>query len=390
MSSDDLRKPVAYPFTGSMVGGTYIVAAAQARLLSRSPQWKPELYLPLKGPNATVFEQNDVLPHYYGLSEADVVCIRNPCGIQANARTLPVHFNIVRIARRLLKQLNPRIVHIHDIRTLVNWGVAAKMLSIPVIWHVHQECGSHIRDLLNIRIADFLILNSRATLQRFSRFRRIPEYGVVHNAIDTSRFSPSPDKVAEKRKWGLDPNKITIGYVGSLVARKRPEWLFESAVLFEKRGMNVQIVIAGADHTDGQYVSLLRDRYADVTASGSLVYLGHRQEIPSLMRALDIFAMPSYQESFGLVYGEAMASGVPAVGCAVGGVPEVVMDGVTGRLLPDGDFNAFIDALQSLIQDSGQRLEMGAAGRRHVEATFSEQAMMQGLLDIYDRLSSKR
>jgi hypothetical protein len=113
MGSRDCKRSVAYPFTGSMVGGTYVVAASQARPLSLSAQWEPTVYLPLRGPNATVFEQNEVFAYYYGLRESEVVSIHSPGGILGNARTLPVHMHILWTARRLLN-----IVILLEIRTL--------------------------------------------------------------------------------------------------------------------------------------------------------------------------------------------------------------------------------------------------------------------------------
>lgn len=103
-------------------------------------------------------------------------------------------------------------------------------------------------------------------------------------------------------------------------------------------------------------------------------------------RTCDVFVAPSLYESFGFIYLEAMSYGKPVIGCSVGGVPEVVEDGVTGYLVPPEDPTQLTLAVLRLLKDSHLRRELGAQARRHVEAHFTRERMTEGTVRAYRKL----
>jgi glycosyltransferase involved in cell wall biosynthesis len=111
--------------------------------------------------------------------------------------------------------------------------------------------------------------------------------------------------------------------------------------------------------------------------------LGALNDPRTLLWALDLFAMPSLNEGLGIAALEAMACGIPVIASAIGGLPEAVIDGVTGRLVKRGDAPALAGAIIALARESEMRAAMGAAGRARALDHFSMQVMARGTLDVY-------
>jgi glycosyltransferase involved in cell wall biosynthesis len=114
------------------------------------------------------------------------------------------------------------------------------------------------------------------------------------------------------------------------------------------------------------------------------VFAGFRTDIPAVMRSLDVFALTSDFEGFGLVLLEAMSAGKPIIATNVSAIPEVVADGETGVLVPAQDPRAFGEAVVRLL-DPALRDRLGKAGRRRVDEAFSPAVMVQATLDVYDK-----
>jgi glycosyltransferase involved in cell wall biosynthesis len=105
-----------------------------------------------------------------------------------------------------------------------------------------------------------------------------------------------------------------------------------------------------------------------------------------MLAATDVFAMPSRVDSFGIVYLEAWAYGVPVIGCQAGGVPDVIDDGQDGLLIPFGDQQALAAAIDALLADPDRRRAMGQRGRAKVEANYTWEQIYQKLRAIYQEL----
>jgi glycosyltransferase involved in cell wall biosynthesis len=115
-------------------------------------------------------------------------------------------------------------------------------------------------------------------------------------------------------------------------------------------------------------------------------FLGVRSDIPDLLRAADVFVFPSRWEGNPLSVMEAMAAGLPVVATAVGGVPELVEDGVSGILVPNEDHNALVGALQQLVQRADLRAQMAHAARRRAEERFDIRHTVAAYESLYESL----
>src|ERR1019366_3208155 len=133
-----------------------------------------------------------------------------------------------------------------------------------------------------------------------------------------------------------------------------------------------------------------RSLVADAKLEDRVSWMGEREDVPELVRALDILLLPSWEEPFGRALIEAMALGVPVIATNVGGPPEIIEDGREGYLLPPREPRAWALAISRLAQDPQLAQRMGRAGRRRVEAAFTVGHHVAAMVDVYERALARR
>ncbi|HEY0583876.1 MAG TPA: glycosyltransferase, partial [Chloroflexota bacterium] len=162
-----------------------------------------------------------------------------------------------------------------------------------------------------------------------------------------------------RRELGIDSDAFLVGNVGRLAPQKGQRHLIAAMPLLLERVPGAHAIIAGG----GDLEDYFRDLARELGVADRVHVLGPRRDVPALMHAMDVFAMPSIWEGFGLVLLEAMAAGRPIVASRVATIPEVVLDGQTGLLVPAGDSLALAEALAQLADQPALAARMGEAGR---------------------------
>ncbi len=203
---------------------------------------------------------------------------------------------------------------------------------------------------------------------------------VIPNGIDAAEFTGSPkERSAARAALGLPDRSPVVGMVGRLDELKGGDLLIRAAALIRARVPELKVVLIGA----GPAEHALKRLAAERGVSDIALFAGYRSDARRLMHALDLLVLPSRYEgqSFSLI--EAMACGKPVVAANVGGIPGVLLDGVTGLLFPAEDFAALADSVVKLLAEPEKREEMGRAGRRRVESDFSQAAMLERTLALY-------
>jgi glycosyltransferase involved in cell wall biosynthesis len=225
---------------------------------------------------------------------------------------------------------------------------------------------------------------SHQTSEDWIRRTHLPASRVVtiHNGIDPERFQRRTERQAAKLALGLSPKSLVVGAVGRLDEAKGMGYLISGVAELAGEYSELVLVIAG----EGPLHERLT-RQAESLGIGSRVrFLGFQQDVQSVLHALDIFALPSLCETLGYAHLEAMATCLPAIGTSVGGVPEVIVNGETGLLVPPRDAVALASALRTLIDSPDLRTQMGMAGRERVEKYFTEREMVSKTIELYRRL----
>ena len=212
---------------------------------------------------------------------------------------------------------------------------------------------------------------------------------VVSPGTDVEMFSPGTDRNTERsrRLLGIPLDAELVAFVGRLQQFKGPQVLIRATAEMVQRnpGRKLRVIIcggaSGAAATERQYMDLARE----LGVARRIRFLDPRppEELVTIYQAADIVAVPSYNESFGLVAMEAQACGTPVVAARVGGLPVAVAEGETG-LLVDGHGTAdWADALESLLDDDDTRLRMAGEAVQHA-AHFSWSASASQLASVYN------
>lgn len=230
----------------------------------------------------------------------------------------------------------------------------------------------------------------RADVLRAYPFLDPEKVTVVHNGVDTSIWKPTRDEDA-LRRMGIDPSRPYVLFVGRITRQKGLVHLLAAAHDFPT---GVQIVLAASSPDEpgiGEEVSTGIARLSDARP-GDVVWLNSnvaKADVIILQTHATVFLCPSVYEPLGIVNLEAMACGTAVVASAVGGIPEVVVDGTTGLLVqwtpedPEGFQRRFAASVAQLIEDTDRATRMGAAGRDRAVNDFGWDAIALRTIDVY-------
>ena len=215
-----------------------------------------------------------------------------------------------------------------------------------------------------------VVANSEAAAERL-RVEGVPErkIRVIPNGIEPRMF-PGREYSSRLRR---------IAMVACLREEKRIDVLIAAAPRLLARYPDAELLIAG----DGTCRDALVQQARELGIQERIRFLGHRDDVPQVLSDADIFVLPSRSEAFPNSVMEAMASGLPVVASAVGGIPELVVDGQTGRLVPPGDPDALAAALLNLMERPELAADFGRAGRLRIEETYSFTRMVNQFETLY-------
>jgi len=170
--------------------------------------------------------------------------------------------------------------------------------------------------------------------------------------------------------------------VGRLTEQKGHTYLLDAFAQVMRVLPAARLLVIG----DGELRPTLERRATRLGLHGSVIFTGRREDVPRLMMALDVLALPSLWEGFGLVLLEAMAAGKPIVASRVSAIPEIVADGETGLLVPPRDVKALAQALLALLHDPQRATEMGRRGRLRLEQEFTVERMVSQTEAAYEKV----
>lgn len=211
---------------------------------------------------------------------------------------------------------------------------------------------------------------------------------IIPNGFHAAQFRPRPDGAAARARLGVPADAPLVVFAGRLASNKGLQHLVPAFARVAKELRAARLVVAGEDQGWGARV---RQMAAELRVGDKVTLAGHQaaEGYAQTLAAADAFVLPSEWEAFGIVLAEAMACGVPCVATRVGGAPDVVQDGVTGRLVGYGDEAALADALLALLRDRDAARRMGAAGQARAFAEFSWDAVVERTLALYGELTQK-
>jgi phosphatidylinositol alpha-1,6-mannosyltransferase len=238
--------------------------------------------------------------------------------------------------------------------------------------------------------ADAVVANSAFTAAACTALYDGRDYEVIPMGIDTGRFSAGPRSAALVREHGLDD--FTILFVGRLTEDKGLVYLVEALHLLQRSGIGFKALVVGS----GDQQAELERRVQEFGLGDRVIFLGWvaNDDLADYYNTADVFVGPSvvgskgWQEAVGLVFVEALATGLPVISTRTGGIPDVVDDGVTGFLVDQRSPEQIFERLRTLHDDRALLRAMGERGRATVEQRFSWKTVTQRYAEIFERLEA--
>ncbi len=269
-------------------------------------------------------------------------------------------------------------------------GLAAAMgvRRLPLVWHA-RDLRAPERTLrwlipratriaaISACVADALVEAHPAARERTA---------LIYNGVDTTRFRPTRPAAEIRDELGLPDDALVIGTVGQLVPWKRQDLFIEAAARIIAHVPRAWFLVVGADlfaeHPD--YVAELRELAAGLSLGDRIIFTGFREDIASVMAAMDLMLHPAENEPLGRAVMEAMSQGVPCVAADACGPAEIIEDGVNGILASPGDPEVMAARAIELLGRPGSLARMGAAARRRINEVFSAERMARLTEGLYE------
>jgi len=206
----------------------------------------------------------------------------------------------------------------------------------------------------------------------------------------SSRMTVGDATAAERgrlrQQLGLPPEALLIAVVGRIEDQKGVDLLVRAVPTVVAQVPRAHVVVVG----DGTRRAAAEALTGELGVADHVHFTGWRHDLADVMRAVDVLALPSRWEAFGIVNLEAMAAAKPVVGFAVEGIPEVVVHGETGLLSPAGAVDDLARDLVRVLVEPGLAARLGAAGRRRFAEQYVSEQMMQAHVDLYEELLARR
>jgi len=291
---------------------------------------------------------------------------------------------------RLLRRERPTILHTWMFHANVPGRVLGRLAGVPIIitWRHSINIGGALREFINrwtAQLDDRIVATCELVRQVEIERARVSSDKVItiYNGIDVQGYSASPLAAARVRQtFNVPADALLMGTVGRLHRAKGLADLLAALAQVRERIPTVRLLLVG----DGELRGELEAQTQSLGLSSVVTFAGIRADVPEILAALDIFVLPSLWEGMPLVLLEAMAASLPVVVTAVGGTPEVVVDGVTGLLVPPRDPAALAQAIIRLLRDPDLRRRMGRAGRRQIEQHFAIGETVRQVEALYEAL----
>lgn len=310
----------------------------------------------------------------------------------------------VEIARRLYQfniDWKPHVVHTHRYKENILGGLAASCARVPAIIHtvhgIHEALAgweglkwrmySFVARQITKRVASGLIGVSREIASILERdFPGVTVVG-IHNGIAHGAMSDLCETGLTREALGVGATSFVIGTVGRLTPIKGIEFVLRAcALLIGQRPMSqIHVLVVG----DGPLREALEELARCLGISKRVTFLGERQDVLHLLGLFDVFVMPSLHEGIPMALLEALGAGCPVVASNVGGIPEIIRDGVDGMLVPSKDPEAIAAAISALQMSESLRSRFQLAGPERVGTEFNAGQMASSTKEFYRSLVTR-
>jgi len=292
---------------------------------------------------------------------------------------------IIRFAR-WLRRNQIQVLNTHSSRDGWLFGIAGRLAHVPFIVRTrHFDVPIANRWLSRFvfgRLADHILTTSPKVTEHLKDYFQLPgdRVSTLATGVDTKYFSPAGE-IAKLVPATPGKTPPLIGMVSIIRQAKGHATLMEAARILKDGGLAAHYIIVG----EGPSRAPVEEKIRELQLDDCVTFAGQRDDIPAVLRALDVLVMPSLHEGIPQVVLQALATRTPVVGSDAGGIPEIIRPGETGRIFPAGDASALAAAIQQTLREAEMTKKMADAGRKLVESNHSLEKMLDDLESIYRR-----
>jgi len=288
------------------------------------------------------------------------------------------------------RQQNVRLIHAHQYGPFFYAELASRLAHrVPVLFTEHGRDYPDYRRSKRV-LANRLLLRRRDRVVAVGQHVRnalVKNEGlnrdrvtVIYNGIDCQAYNPVPRQRAETRAgWGLDDSHLAIIQVARLNRLKNQATALRAMSMLTANYPQARLVLVG----DGEERSTLEQLTDSLQLRSQVIFAGMQKDVPRMLSAADLFLLSSVSEGIPLTLLEAMAAGLACVATRVGGIPEVIVNGVTGLLAEPSDPNALAGKLSTLLGDAELRSQFGTAGAARVRRSFDAHQMHEAYSKVF-------
>jgi glycosyltransferase involved in cell wall biosynthesis len=291
---------------------------------------------------------------------------------------------------RVLKQLKPDVIHAHDPHGVAMAATARSIASPSPMPRLIATRRIEFRVARNSfsrwkygQVDRFVAISEAVRERLISDGIRREQTTVVHEGVDVERIVQLPAANVHAAFF-LPTHAPIVGNIGALVAQKGQQHLIDAAAIVVRAVPDSRFVICG----DGELRPALEEQIKRKHLERHVFLAGFRPDVLELLKGFDLFALSSLQEGLCTSLVDAMAASKAAVATQVGGVPEVVVPGETGYLVPSRNHEAMADRIIKLLKDDALRARMGEAALKRAREHFTVDRMVEGTLATYEKLLS--
>lgn len=296
------------------------------------------------------------------------------------------HLNPYTIKRlsSIIRDKNISLIHTDSTTETFYAGIAARINKTPLIWHIRASQGEWFLDRFLSALSTKLILVADALRTRF-KWLDAGKAPTIYNGIDLEEFDAFITHSSIREEFNIDNNAVLFGCIGRIEELKGQEYLISAM----KNIKNAKLILAG--RADDAYSKHIKKMCEELNVSDRVLFAGHRDDIPSFLKSIDIIVLPSLTEAFSRVILEAMAASKPVIATDTGGNTEAVIDGTTGYIVLIKDTAGLAEKIDDLIKNKEKKGYMGAAGRKRVEEKYDIKNIVRQIEEVYfDILQSKK
>lgn len=283
---------------------------------------------------------------------------------------------------RLVQEIRPALVHVNDLYWAPQALLPTRRRNIPVVVTVRQNLKpARVRQYCLDRAAFVVTVANAARAVLIEA--RVPAERVrtIYTGVDLDRLSPEFDGTPVRNQLGIPAEAPVIGCIANVLAIKGHDVLLQAFANVVKLHPTVHLLIVGRDSSSyGAEMRALADRLGVAERTH---FVGFQADVRPYIAAMNLVVLASRSEALGLALLEAMAMGKAVVASAVGGIPEIVTDGVNGKLVPPEDPVALTRAIIEFLSHPERLVEGGRQGRKRIHSAFTIEAETRALVSVY-------